>query len=296
MHSVEPMFESAVQEQLEKTRGIMTLFALMGDTSEIRFSQPPKGHRTRTRRELLLREKELLGFFLTGHPMEEYQHILGRLSCVSLDQTESMDHDELFRTALIVESVQLRVSSKTQKKFAILMVSDGIERCELPIWTEMYEEKLQLLKENQLLYAILQVNKQEETTRFSCRWMDDLTQANDQMILVCDQMFDRMKHQLLRSEKNRNKGVRKKEEVMKTDNHSALVVLKMSMQTDQLRLSHILRIKELFGKHRGGTPIEISFQSAEKEIALLKIGPQWGVKVSEQLEQELSALGLTVAK
>ena len=54
------------------------------------------------------------------------------------------------------------IASKSQKKFAILMISDGIERQELPVWSDLYEEKSHLLKENQLLYAVLQVDKKEE--------------------------------------------------------------------------------------------------------------------------------------
>ena len=68
--------------------------------------------------------------------MDEYKHILQRLSCVPLSHIDQMDHDMVFRSAFIVESVQIRIASKSQKKFAILTISDGMERQELPIWAE----------------------------------------------------------------------------------------------------------------------------------------------------------------
>ena len=71
-----------------------------------------------------------------------------------------MNHDTVFRSAFIVESVQVKIASKSQRKFAILMVSDGIERQELPIWFDLYDEKSHLLHENQMLYAVLQVDKE----------------------------------------------------------------------------------------------------------------------------------------
>ncbi len=63
-----------------------------------------------------------------------------------------------FRSAFIVESVQIRISSSNRRKNLPFNVGDGIARYELPIWPELYEEKSHLLLENQLLYAVLQVD------------------------------------------------------------------------------------------------------------------------------------------
>ena len=41
--------------------------------------------------------------------------------------------------ACIIESVKVKISQKTQKKFAILVISDGEERFELPVWPGMYD-------------------------------------------------------------------------------------------------------------------------------------------------------------
>src|SRR5690606_23084739 len=91
-----------------------------------------------------------------------------------------------------------RVSSKTQKKFAILMVSDGMDRYEMPIWSDLFEQKSLLLKENQLLYAVIQVDKKGDSLRLSCKWIDDLTKANEAMVEECDRAFDKAKLQAAR--------------------------------------------------------------------------------------------------
>ena len=109
-----------------------------------------------------------------------------------------MAHDTVFRSAFIVESVQIRIAAKSQKKFAILTISDGIERQELPVWADLYEEKSHLLHENQLLYAVLQMDKKGEELRLSCRWLDDLTKADEEMIEACDKAYDKAKHQASR--------------------------------------------------------------------------------------------------
>jgi DNA polymerase-3 subunit alpha len=296
--SVESMFESAVREQKEKRKGVMTLFSLMGETAETPFLTPPQVRHPRSPLERALREKELLGFFLTEHPMDQYRHILKQLSCTSLHQVENMEQDDLFRAAFLVESIQIRLSSKTQKKFAILGISDGIDRYELPIWAELYEEKSSLLHENQLLYAILQVDRREEIPRLSCRWLEDLTQADDKMISLCDQAYDRLKNQIFRSEKARKnrseESVKESAKKMKEPSQKAIPsILRLAVDTKHLKLSQILSMKEIFAKYRGTTPIEISFKSEGSELATLHIDTRWGVHINDQLHLELQKMGIT---
>lgn len=296
--SVETMHETAAQEQKEASIGIMNLFSLMGDTAESRFSKPPAVHNKRSRLDTLLKEKELLGFFLTGHPMDEYREILNRLSCTSLAQVEEMPHDAIFRSALIVETVQIRISSKNQKKFAILIVSDGIDRYELPIWSELFEEKSHLLNENQLLYAVLQVDKKEDPTRLSCRWLDDLTKADEQMIEACDRAFDRAKSQIAKFAKRPKASTQEVSAPEPAKKPAKEVKMKESEQTPisltvnaaTLRLSHIMQLKALFEKHRGKRPIELHMQIEKKSLAVIKIESRWGIDYSDQFKNELNSL------
>lgn len=299
--SIEPMYETAAREQKEAAKGILSLFSLMGDTSEERFKKAPEVRHKRSHQETLLKEKELLGFFLTGHPMDDYRHIMPRLSCQSLDQIEGMEHDTVFRAALIVESVQVRIASKTQKKFAILVVSDGIERFELPIWSELYEEKSFLLNENQLLYAVLQVDKKEETLRLSCRWLDDLTKADEAMIEACDRAYDKAKMLAARFSKVKSQP---KKEAVKEDTmtkpvpQKPIVPQSFSMTVDmaKVRLSHIVQMKELFTQHRGTTPVQIDFLSDSKSIATLHIEERWGISVTAPLQEALRNLNIVLQK
>jgi DNA polymerase-3 subunit alpha len=291
--SVDPIFESAIKHKQEKQIGIISLFSLMGDNDEERFKNEPAVKLKRTKLEILLKEKELLGFFLTGHPMDAFQDILRRLSCVNLNEIPLMEHDSVFRAALIIETSDTRISSKTQKKFAILNVSDGIERFELPIWAELFEEKGHLLKENQLIYAVLQVDKKEESLKLSCRWLDDLTAVNETMVEACDIAFDKAKMQATRfakmkitSDDNKGKGL-KTAVVKKVEQKREVKMLSIKLDADKTRLSHILQIKRIFQEKRGQTPIHIDFLSQDKSVGTLRIDSKWGVVIDEALQDKL---------
>ncbi|MCH9608685.1 MAG: DNA polymerase III subunit alpha [Chlamydiales bacterium] len=281
--SIEQMHTTAAKEQKEKASGVMTLFALMGETTDSRFDNPPKVETKTTKYEILKKEKELLGFFLTGHPMDEYRKILKRLSCLPLSDVETREHQDIIRAAFIVESIVVRISAKSQKKFAILMISDGLESYELPIWPDLYEEKSHLLGDNRLLYAVLQIDRREESLRLSCRWFDDLTKVNDTMVEACDKAFDRAKHQVANAAKYKKEKKEKKEEMEEKSYQFKLDVKKT-------RLSHILKIKKLLRKHPGKAAVEIEFQNGATTLSRLYIPATSGVKPSAALEKELEKI------
>lgn len=306
--SVDPIYEAAAKEKKESSAGVLSLFSLIGDTAESRFQKPPLVKNHRTKDDLLLREKELLGFFLTGHPLDGYKDILRRLSCTPLSHIERMSNDTVFRAAFILESVQVRISAKTQKKFAILIISDGVESFELPMWSELFEEKGHLLKENQLLYAVLQLEKKEEEQRLSCRWIDDLSQANEAMVEACDQAYDKAKHQIAKFAQHRNNASAKAStgtpSKTKTGDKSAVKIqakevavpatvakiqgpLIVQIDADQAKLSHVLKLKRTFEEHRGSVPVQVDFLIKGVAIATIHIDANRGVAVTPDLQEAL---------
>jgi DNA polymerase-3 subunit alpha len=231
---------------------------------------------------LLIKEKELLGFFLTGHPMDAYKEVLKQLSIVSLHEIEGMDHDTVFRAAFILETLQVRISNKSQRKFAICTISDGALRFEMSIWSDLYEEKSYLLKENQLLYAVLQVDKREENLRINCKWLEDLTQVNIETIQACDDAYDKAKLHA-----SRPFIIKEKNPVQKIEPVKKIEPITISINLKEARLSHILTLKSLFRSNVGPTPVLVNFQREGKKVATLTIDRAWGVNNSDEFKKQL---------
>lgn len=275
--SVIPMFEVAAKNKQDKAVGVMSLFTLMGEDDSKQFDQPPQVKVPSTKMDVLKKEKELLGFYLTGHPMDAYTSILKQLSCVLLSDMDEMEHDAVFRSSLIIESVSTRISQKTQKKFAILIVSDGHSSYELPIWADLYEAHKDLIVENQLIYAVLQLDKKEETPKLSCRWLADLTKANEEMIRQADQAYETAKKKTARLASAQKKEAKKpKVEVKEVEPELVTLIL----DGEKTRLSHILELRDLFEQHRGTTPLTITFKVGDKTVGSLQIAARWGVKIT----------------
>ena len=290
--SIEAMYDQASRDQKEASLGVLNLFSLI-DEPEKPFTAPPPVLKKSSLPQLLQREKELLGFYLTGHPMDSYRNALGALSCVPFQEFENCPDGSLLRAAFVVETIQVKISSKSQKKFGILQISDGMVRFELPIWPEMYEEKGSMLKENQLLYGILQIERKgkEGAVQLSCRYLDDLTAVDEARIKACDDVYDRLKAQskaeakwktAAKEKPQKEKGeVSEKEEIKK---------LRLRFNADLVRLSHILLLKDLFRSHPGKSTLEIQFLSGEKRLGVLSVDSQWGVNPDSSFQEKIKVL------
>ncbi len=294
--SVDPMFITASKEQKDSARGILDLFSLIEEEEDARFAHPPVIKEPISKQRLMKREYELLGFYLNGHPLDDYRGHLHRLSCVPLKDLENLPHNSVCRVAFIAEGITVKISAKSQRKFAILMISDGMERVELPIWPDLYEEKAALLVENQLLYAVVQTEKQEGALRLQCRWLDDLSKADESMVQACDEAYDKAKAQVKMNEfrdkkfDSRSKATSSSVTSLKEKNELKTKVigkLQLSFDLNQVKLSHILTLKSAFRAHPGSSPVEISFCSGGLKHSTVYIDTSWGVEWRSDLEEKI---------
>lgn len=286
--SLEPMLEHVNRNQKEQSLGILNLFSLIEEPVK-QFNTPPQVPKPSTKEELLQREKELLGFYLTGHPMDQYRKILKQLSCVPLSDFEKLSANSIVRAAFIINSVQIKISSKSQKKFAILNIGDGVEQFELPIWSELFEEKTFLIQENRLIYAILQLDRKEGNLQLTCRYLEDLTAIDEEKMKACDDLFDKLKAQTKGGEPKWKKEKEKEKEKAVTSQKEEVKHLNLSLDTDKLKHSDILKLKKLLREHPGKSTVEIHFLKDKKKIGVLSIDTQWGVQADSTFQTKLDA-------
>ena len=281
--SLDAMYSASQRDQKESALGVLNLFSLIGE-DEKPFTSPPVVSRPSTKAYLLQREKELLGFYLTGHPMDEHKEVLKHLSCVPLSQFETLSDGSIVRAAFVVEAVQIKISNKTQRKFAILTISDGIERFELPIWSDFYEEKFAMLRENNLLYAILTLEKKQGAMQLSCKYLDELATVDASKIRACDEAYDRCKGKVGSDMKWKEK---KENQVQKEVKAGSFTI---QVDADRFPLSKVMALKDLFRSHPGSSPIEIHFHSSAKKIGSVHIDASWGIKVDATFQERLQTL------
>ncbi|EPP34695.1 DNA polymerase III, alpha subunit [Chlamydia ibidis] len=284
---LEAYYDPISKEKKEAATGTMTFFSLgiMSQESSTTFS-PPHDIIYRPKREILKKEKELLGIYLTEHPMDAVKDVLPRLSVVRAGDFDNLPHNSVIRTIFIIDKITTKLSSKGQKKFAILRVSDGIDSYELPIWPEMYSAQQEILEEDRLIYAILLIDRRSDSLRLSCRWMKDFALINEEIIRECDEAFDQIKAQIQKMSyaQTMNKDTktqRKTVNMQKNTQTKQLSKVTLSLDLDHVRHSHIYLLKQILQKYPGSRSLSLVFTKANNAIA--SITPDMEYFVSEDV-------------
>lgn len=287
-----PIYESVMQQQKEHTKGFLDLFTAVEDHYHESFMAPPTVTEPVSSLAILSKEKELLGFFLTGHPMDNYRGRIQELQCLSFDALGEL---KVAKIAFIIESVQIRIS-KTQRKFAIIHMSDGLERYEVPIWPDLFEKYGALLVENHLLAAVVQVEKEEQELKLRVKWMGDLTTPAQ----------EELKQGLEEGYMNAMQEVPKQRKVDTSKHHQAVVTLSMekkkelaekalkltlTLDIEQMTHRHVILLKKLFSEYSGHISVAMKFISEDHHFwGHILVQDACGVRCDGELESHLKKL------
>lgn len=275
---LDQIYEIAIKEQKEKMQGVLSLFQREGPSQA--FCKAPEVLESSTLEAILLKEKELLGFFLTGHPLDAYQSLKNQLGCTYLSELSHLEHGQVARVIFVIDGLQTKISIRTQKKFAILSISDQLDSLELPIWTDVYEQKASLFFENALMYAIIQVDKKEEGFRLTARWLSSLTSLSQEEIAQADKAHDMAKMMGGRSKKN---GVKMKTKSLDSQTPGSIAgKLELLLDINQITLSHIMELKKLFQQYSGNTVVCLYFLDQKEEVGQLNIDATFGVTLQPE--------------
>ncbi|MDR1305307.1 MAG: DNA polymerase III subunit alpha [Verrucomicrobiales bacterium] len=91
-------------------------------------------------RQRLEGEKELLGFYITGHPIDEYEADLRAFRTAALDELGELAPGQGVRVAGLVSRKDVLVAKKSGKPYARLQLEDRLGSVEVTVFNEQYEQ------------------------------------------------------------------------------------------------------------------------------------------------------------
>ncbi len=273
---LDEQFNAVLKEKQEKVKGIMDLFG--SDEKKDEVKPPQVEEESLTILDVLKKEKELLGFYVTGHPLDEYREKIKEHRCTPISEFAGLPDKTVVKAAFILEDIQVRISAKSQKKFAITKIGDGGEQFEMPVWPELFELKSRVLDDNALLIAVIQIDKKEEPFKLHCKWIEDLTSPDEKMAESFEEAYQDVKKMSAKSEKREAK--------MEKEEKKGI---KLLIDIEKISIRKVLELKRLISGSPGGHAIDIAFVSGQKEVATLSIDAGRGVELSPDLEAKLRA-------
>ena len=158
---------TAQREQRDRESGQVGLFASMGLTDEIVAQPLPNGPEA-PKRELLGWEKELLGIYLSEHPLQRMAERMGEIvpPVTYLAQLKEVD-DDLIVVACVVTSARKHIT-KEKKLMMFAQVEDLTGTTEVTVFPRTYEATASLWSADEILLVLARVEQRDDAPKLLC--------------------------------------------------------------------------------------------------------------------------------
>lgn len=204
-------------------------------------------------REKMSYEKELLGFYVTGHPLDAYAEVIANGKYQTIASLTELSDRATFRVAGAITQVDKKFTRKEGKPFAVVWLEDLTGTLELVIWNELYLECAEKLVPGNVVGVRGKLDLRDESLRATAE-----------------------KLRLLSSEGSRNSNGNGSE--------MSPLCLRFSANagSDELR-----EVQVLLAASPGRQPVRLFFETTEGETVRVDAGANFHVTVTAELEKRL---------
>src|SRR5881397_3281026 len=131
---IDESLSCAAAAQRDRTVGQVSLFdeATHAATTKKRVVTPWSDH------ERLSYEKELLGFYVSGHPLDAYADLLATKNYQPIGSLGNLDDRSQFRIGGAIVQVEKKFTRREGKPFAVVWIEDRTGTLEVVVWNDVY--------------------------------------------------------------------------------------------------------------------------------------------------------------
>lgn len=151
------------KEHMTRPENQDSLFGLMSDTSTLpalRLAEAPEANKMET----LVWEKELLGLYISGHPLEAHKEKLEKMG-INIKKLADMRENEPAVIAGIIEQIR-DVLTKSNERMIFMRVADMTGATEVAVFPRVVEEFKQFIMPEAVIALKGKVSKRKGETSF----------------------------------------------------------------------------------------------------------------------------------
>jgi DNA polymerase-3 subunit alpha len=158
---IDDAVSASVAAQRDRLAGQVSLFdeATAPTTSRRRLASRWSDH------EKLSYEKELLGFYVSGHPLDAYAEVIAAKNYRPISSLGELDDRAPFKIAGAIVQVEKKFTRKEGKPFAVVWVEDLTDMLEVVVWNEVYLKVSDSLAAGRVIEIRGTLDKREEVLR-----------------------------------------------------------------------------------------------------------------------------------
>ncbi|MFH1593638.1 MAG: DNA polymerase III subunit alpha [Candidatus Omnitrophota bacterium] len=200
--------------------------------------------------QLLAHEKEMLGFYITKHPLASYERLLTNYSSYQIAALGTLRDGEEVRLGGILSKVKNTVTRKAGEKMAIVSLEDLTGSVETLIFPRTFAKFSSLVRVDSMIFITGRINLREDEPK-----------------LIAEDIFPL-------------------EEVK--SKFTKAILIKLS--TPGLEKSFLSGLKDILVRHKGKVPVLLSFQGASGKRVNMSAGRNYTVAMDDLLVEELENL------
>ena len=146
----ENMMDSIASSRKRNIEGQMNLFAMLQDTDDAVEIPIPKLAEM-SKADLMLMEKETTGIYLSGHPMDDYRHLLKGTHVVPIgqlmDEESTYQDEQIVSIAGVVQSIKMK-TTRNNSMMAYVTLEDDTAAIEMLAFSNVLSQYGNYIREN----------------------------------------------------------------------------------------------------------------------------------------------------
>ncbi|OQY02125.1 MAG: DNA polymerase III subunit alpha [Desulfobacteraceae bacterium 4572_130] len=164
MACLEEALEHGNRIQREKADDQMDLFADVEGVAPYEFIPKMPDIKEWDKNALLLLEKETLGFYITGHPLDEYKDVIAKFTSTTISNLNEIQEQQSVRIGGMIKPLKV---IKTQKgdMMAFALLEDIQSSIEIVIFPDTYKDVQDMLLDETPVILQGKIQKRENTVK-----------------------------------------------------------------------------------------------------------------------------------
>ena len=174
---IDQTLASGASAQRDRRSGQVSLF---GDF-ELTPAGKENGNSTKiapwTLGEKLGYEKELLGFYVTGHPLNAYRDLIEGGKFLRVNELAIQGERSIIQVAGSISSFEKKHARKDGKPFAVLTLEDFSGSVEVVVWNDVYAKVAKQLEKGKIVAITGRFDRRDEALRIVASEIDLITEG-----------------------------------------------------------------------------------------------------------------------
>ena len=151
--------------------------------------------------EMLAAEKELLGFYVTGHPLTPYACILDKYCLATTATAAQVEDRAMTRIGGMITTLQQGISKKSNKPYAMVTLEDLVGTIQMLCINDNYDKYRELLVPNKAVLVVGEINSADDKPKI---FPQEIMPLEDAPRRYTKQVHLRMKIDAMNSERLRD--------------------------------------------------------------------------------------------